>query len=120
MSTVRWEIRAPPALAPRRSSLRCSAAPAREIIAIASRDAEAARAAAQRLGIPKAFGSYEALLADPDVDAVYIPLPNHLHVPGPSLPWKRASTCSARNRSRRRGLRPCDSSTPPESIRISR
>ena len=50
-----------------------------EVAAIASRDAEAARAAAARLDIPKAHGSYDALLADPDVDAVYIPLPNHLH-----------------------------------------
>ena len=50
-----------------------------EVVAIASRDAEAARAAAARLDIPKAHGSYDALLADPDVDAVYIPLPNHLH-----------------------------------------
>jgi predicted dehydrogenase len=50
-----------------------------EVVAIASRDAQQARAVAARLGIPTAHGSYEALLADPDVDAVYIPLPNHLH-----------------------------------------
>jgi predicted dehydrogenase len=49
--------------------------------AIASRDLATARAAASRLGIPKAYGSYEDLLADPDIDAVYNPLPNHLHVP---------------------------------------
>jgi predicted dehydrogenase len=52
-----------------------------EVVAIASRDLEKARAAAARLGIPKAYGSYEALLTDPEVDAVYNPLPNHLHVP---------------------------------------
>jgi predicted dehydrogenase len=51
------------------------------ITAIASRNAEKAREAASRLGIPKAYGSYEELLADPEVDAVYNPLPNHLHVP---------------------------------------
>jgi len=51
-----------------------------EIVAIASRDVERARAAAARLGIPTAHGSYEALLADPAVEAVYNPLPNHLHV----------------------------------------
>jgi predicted dehydrogenase len=50
-----------------------------EVIAIASRDAETARRAAMELGIPNAHGSYEELLADPDVDAVYVPLPNHLH-----------------------------------------
>ena len=52
-----------------------------EITAIASRSLERAQAAASRLGIPMAYGSYEDLLADPDIDAVYIPLPNHLHVP---------------------------------------
>src|SRR6185436_79498 len=48
--------------------------------AIASRDIAKARAAAAELGIPKAYGSYDALVADPDIDAIYIPLPNHLHV----------------------------------------
>ena len=51
------------------------------VTAIASRKLEKPQAAARRLGIGKAYGSYEELLADPDVDAVYIPLPNHLHVP---------------------------------------
>jgi predicted dehydrogenase len=52
-----------------------------EVAAIASRDLERAQAAARQLGIPKAYGSYEELLADPEVDAVYNPMPNHLHVP---------------------------------------
>lgn len=52
-----------------------------EVVAIASRDAVRAGEAASALGIGRAHASYEALVADPDVDAVYIPLPNHLHVP---------------------------------------
>ena len=52
-----------------------------EIRAIASRSAEAARKAADDLGIPTSYGSYEALLADPEIEAIYNPLPNHLHVP---------------------------------------
>jgi predicted dehydrogenase len=52
-----------------------------EVTAIASRDAAKARAAADALGLARAYGSYEELLADPDVDAIYNPLPNHLHVP---------------------------------------
>ncbi|MBI3838516.1 MAG: Gfo/Idh/MocA family oxidoreductase [Planctomycetia bacterium] len=52
-----------------------------EIVAIASRDLTRAQQAAQRLRIPKALGSYEQLLADPQIDAIYDPLPNHLHVP---------------------------------------
>ena len=51
------------------------------VVAIGSRDEARARHAASALGIARAYGSYEAVLADPDVDAVYIPLPNHLHVP---------------------------------------
>jgi predicted dehydrogenase len=52
-----------------------------ELRAIASRDADTARRTADALGIPKAYGSYEALLADPEIEAIYNPLPNHLHVP---------------------------------------
>jgi len=51
-----------------------------EVLAICSRDTQSARAAADELGIARAYGSYEELLADPDVDAIYNPLPNHLHV----------------------------------------
>lgn len=51
------------------------------VVAIASRDESKAKAAARTLGIPRAYGSYEALLADPEVEAIYNPLPNHLHVP---------------------------------------
>jgi predicted dehydrogenase len=52
-----------------------------DVLAIASRDLDRGRAAAAALGIPCAFGSYDELLADPEIEAVYIPLPNHLHVP---------------------------------------
>jgi len=52
-----------------------------EIVGIASRTVEKAQAAADELGIAKSYGSYESLLADAEIDAVYVPLPNHLHVP---------------------------------------
>lgn len=51
------------------------------IEAIASRDLEKAKAAAEQFDIPRAYGSYDELLADPGIEAVYNPLPNHLHVP---------------------------------------
>lgn len=52
-----------------------------EIVAIASRDGKKAESVARKLRIPKAYWSYEDLLADPEIEAVYNPLPNHLHVP---------------------------------------
>ena len=54
--------------------------PLTQIVALASRDLEKARAAAQALNIARAYGSYEELLADPEIDVIYNPLPNHLHV----------------------------------------
>jgi len=52
-----------------------------EVVAIASRDLAKARQAAAELNIPTAYGSYEELLADPNIDAIYNPLPNQFHVP---------------------------------------
>jgi xylose dehydrogenase (NAD/NADP) len=50
-----------------------------EAAAIASRDEQKSKQVASKFGIPKAYGSYEQLIADPNIDAIYIPLPNHLH-----------------------------------------
>src|SRR2546430_7898547 len=63
-----------------------------EIAAIASRDLNKAREAAKKLGIPKAYGSYEEMLADTEIEAVYNPLPNHLHVP-----WSRKAAQAGKN-----------------------
>ena len=52
-----------------------------ELAAIASRDLARARTVAAEFGIPKTYGSYDELLADPDIDVIYNPSPNHLHVP---------------------------------------
>lgn len=52
-----------------------------EVTAIASRDITHAEAAAKRLNISKSYGSYEELLDDHEIDAIYIPLPNHMHIP---------------------------------------
>lgn len=50
-----------------------------DLVGIASRSLDKAKAAAAKDSIPKAYGSYDELLADPVIDAVYIPLPNHMH-----------------------------------------
>ena len=79
MSAVRWgilgtaRIGRTKVIAGIRNGTRC------EVAAIASRDEGTARQVAAELGIPRTHGSYEALLADPEIDAVYVPLPNHLH-----------------------------------------
>jgi len=78
---VRWGVLGVANIAVRQVIPAMQASPRSRIVAIGSRDRAKAEAAARSLGIPRAHGSYEALLADPDVEAVYIPLPNHLHVP---------------------------------------
>jgi predicted dehydrogenase len=52
-----------------------------EVVAISSRDGQKAEGIARKLHIPKAYWSYDEMLADPEIEAVYNPLPNHLHVP---------------------------------------
>lgn len=81
MEPVRWGILSTAKIGRTRMIPGLLKSPLCEVVAIASRDGAAARATADEFGIARAYGSYEELLADPDVDAVYNPLPNHLHVP---------------------------------------
>ena len=79
MSELRWGILSTANIARTKVIPGMRRAARSRIVAIASRDLEQAQAAAADADIPVAHDSYEALLADPEVDAVYIPLPNHLH-----------------------------------------
>ncbi len=81
MSKVRWGVLSTSKFAQNKIIPAVKFCQHAEITAVASRDPEKAREEAERLGIAKAYGSYEELLADADVDAVYNPLANHLHVP---------------------------------------
>jgi predicted dehydrogenase len=78
MTTLRWGILGPGRIAPRlvRATGACARA---ELVGVASRDIERAAAFAETHAIPTAFASYDALVDSPDVDVVYISLPNHLH-----------------------------------------
>ena len=70
-----------------------------DVVAVGSRDRARGEAFAAEHGIARVHGTYEALLADPDVEAVYIPLPNSLHVAVVGARAARpASTCCARSR----------------------
>ena len=80
LKPVRWGVLGAGNFAQKVSLPGMTRGPLTQITALASRDIGKARAAAQSLGIAKAYGSYEELLADPDIEAVYNPLPNHLHV----------------------------------------
>lgn len=76
---VRWGIMSTASIAKRSVIPGIQESERNEVVAVASRSLENAQAFAGELEIPNAYGSYEALLNDPDIDAVYIPLPNHLH-----------------------------------------
>ena len=80
MTVLRWGILGPGRIAPRlvRAVAACDRG---ELVAVASRDPERGAAFASRHAIPRVHGAYEALLDDPEVDVVYISLPNHLHAP---------------------------------------
>src|SRR5450432_44250 len=81
MKKVRWGVLGVARIAVNRVIPGMQAGAWCEVAAIASRDMARAEAAARDLGIPKAYGSYESMLADPQIDAIYNPLPNHLHLP---------------------------------------
>lgn len=79
MTELRWGILSTAAIGRKKVIPAIQRAERCAVVAIASRDPARAHEVAEELGIGRVHGSYEALLADPDVDAVYIPLPNHLH-----------------------------------------
>lgn len=81
MKPVRWGVVSTAKIALEKVVPAMRGADGVELVAIASRDGERAERAAADHGFARAYGSYEALLADPQVEAVYNPLPNHLHVP---------------------------------------
>lgn len=77
--TLRWGIMSTANIGKRSTIPGIQASKRNKVVAVASRSLANAQAFAEELNIPKAYGSYEALLADSEIDAVYIPLPNHLH-----------------------------------------
>lgn len=76
---VRWGVLGCARVFERRMVPGFTSAPNAELIAVASRTEDKAKATAEKHGIPRAYGSYEALLEDPELDAIFIPLPNDLH-----------------------------------------
>jgi predicted dehydrogenase len=86
MTNVRWGVLSTANIGTKSVIPAIQAADRCEVVAIASRNLEKATSAATDLGIERAYGSYGQLLRDPDVDAVYIPLPNHMHAE-----WSRAA-----------------------------
>ena len=80
MEKVSWGILSTSKFAARATIPAMQKSKLSQVKAIASRNIDRAKTAAVQLGIPEAFGSYEDLLSDKEIDAIYIPLPNHLHV----------------------------------------
>jgi predicted dehydrogenase len=76
---IKWGVLGAASIAVQRMMPAMREAPSAMLYALASRDADKARAVAAKFEAPRAYGSYDSLLADPDIDAVYIPLPNQLH-----------------------------------------
>jgi predicted dehydrogenase len=80
MNPIRWGVLGGAAIAIDRFMPAMTGARAATLAGIASRNADKAKALAQAFGIPHHFDSYEALIDDPEIDALYVPVPNHLHV----------------------------------------
>ncbi len=91
-NTVKWGILGAAWIANERVIPAIHKAENAEVIAIASRTQEKAEQLAKAHSIPKAYGSYEALLDDPEINAVYIPLPNHLH-----LEWTQKAAAAGKH-----------------------
>lgn len=77
--TIRWGVLGAAAIATERTMPALNLAPSATLIALASRNRSKGQAVAEKLGVPRLYESYDALLADKDIDAVYVPLPNQMH-----------------------------------------
>ena len=77
--TVKWGVLGTAAIATGRIMPALKESPHAALLAVASRDPERARAVAQNFGVPRVYAGYEKLLADSEIDVVYIPLPNDMH-----------------------------------------
>lgn len=80
MDPVRWGVLGAAAIATSRFIPAMKGAGSARLVAIASRDANKAKAVAREFGVPRHFGSYDEMICDPEIEALYIPVPNHLHV----------------------------------------
>ncbi len=80
METIRWGVLSTADIGLQKVIPATQKAQHCEVVAISSQSLEKAQQAATTLGIAKAYGSYDELLQDPDIDAIYNPLPNHLHI----------------------------------------
>ena len=89
---LRWGVLGAADIAVQKVIPAISASREGRVEAIASRTEDRAKATAERLGIPKSFGSYQSLLDDPEIEAVYIPLPNHLH-----MEWTLAAAAAGKH-----------------------
>jgi len=92
MRKVRWGVLGAAKIAVARVIPAMQAGEFSQVVGIASRDLARAQAVARDLGLPKAYGSYQELLDDPEIDAIYNPLPNHLH-----LPWSARAAESGKH-----------------------
>ena len=81
MEPVRWAVMSTARIATKKVIPGMQKSTELVVAGLASRDPARAEAAAAEFGIARVYGSYEAMLADPSIEAVYNPLPNHLHVP---------------------------------------
>ncbi len=79
MKPLRWGVLGTASIATSRFIPAMSGASAATLAAVASREISKAQAVAQRFGVPRFYGSYESLIQDPEIEAIYVPLPNHLH-----------------------------------------
>lgn len=77
---LKWGVLSTAKIAVQKVIPSMAGSPEHEVVAIASRDQAKVRKVAEKLGINRAYDSYESLIADPDIQVIYNPLPNHLHV----------------------------------------